>query len=145
MFKVDDFVKWAYGNLLNNTTRAVVGEYLVHKALDSSTRQRIDWDAYDILYKCFKIEVKSSGYLQTWNKERKYSKITFDIRKKDPWLSKKNEYLGKACRYSDLWIFCVHNEKDIKKQILLMKLNGNSIVPQQNGLINNLVIKKVLD
>jgi len=115
MFEVDDFVKWAYGNLLNNTTRAVVGEYLVHIALDSSTKQRIDWDAYDILYKGFKIEVKSSGYLQTWNKERKYSKITFDISKKDPWLSKKNKSLGKVYRYSDLWIFCVHNEKDISK------------------------------
>ncbi len=84
MFNVDDFVNWAYGNLLNNTTRAVVGEYLVHKALDSSTKQRIDWDAYDILYKDYKIEVKTSGYLQTWNQQGNYSKIKFDISKKDP-------------------------------------------------------------
>lgn len=115
MLEVNDFVKWAYGNLLNNTTRAVVGEYLVHKALDSSTKQRIDWDAYDILYKGFKIEVKSSGYLQTWNKEGQYSKINFDISKKDPWISEKNQYFGKKCRYSDLWVFCVHLEKGITR------------------------------
>jgi len=115
MLNVNDFVKWAYGNLLNNTTRAVVAEYLVHKALNSSTKQRIDWDAYDILYKGYKMEVKSSGYLQTWNKEGHYSSIKFDISKKDPWISENNKYLGSKCRYSDLWVFCVHLEKDIAR------------------------------
>lgn len=112
MLDVKDFVNWAYGNLLDNTTRGVVAEYLVHKALNSSTTNRINWDGYDILYKNIKIEVKASGYIQHWNKKGQYSKIRFDISKKNPWLAEHNKWLGRVCRYSDIWIFCVHKEKD---------------------------------
>lgn len=42
----------------------------------------IEWDAVDIIYKGIKIEVKSSGYLQSWNYD-KLSKIRFDISKKN--------------------------------------------------------------
>lgn len=111
----DEFIAWAFGNTLDNTLRGVVAEFLVHKAVGGISPHRLNWDACDVeMQDGTKIEVKASGYLQSW-KQEKASVIQFDISEKDPWLARENRFLGRKCRYSDIWVFAVHAEQDIEQ------------------------------
>ena len=72
-----DFWRWAYSDLVGNAERGALAEFIVACALGIQDSERISWDKYDLLSKeGIKIEVKTSGYLQTWNQER-LSKLIF--------------------------------------------------------------------
>ena len=43
-----NFWQWAYSDLVGNTERGAVAEYLVALACDIEDRLRIGWDAYDL-------------------------------------------------------------------------------------------------
>jgi len=64
--KLIDFWKWNVSDLLSNTTRGTLAEYIVAIAMDidlSNIRQ--EWNAFDLETKeGIKIEVKSSAYLK---------------------------------------------------------------------------------
>jgi len=110
MITKDEFVNWAFSNVLDNSLRGIVGEYIVHKAVGGVNKHRINWDACDVVMEDgTKIEVKVSGFLQSWS-QKKHSTLVFDISKKDPWLAYENRYLGEKCRYADVWVFAVHTE-----------------------------------
>lgn len=50
-FKISDFWRWAYGNLLDNTKRGALAEYMIQRALGLDTSgTQTDWGAYDIDY-----------------------------------------------------------------------------------------------
>ena len=60
-----EYWKWAHSDLLGNTERGILAEYLVRLALNI-TSNRLSCDKYDLLYKeRIRIEVKSSAYIQT--------------------------------------------------------------------------------
>ena len=62
---VQNFWQWAYSDLVNNTTRGVLAEYLVGKALGLPLDQpRQAWDDFDLTYEGVGVEVKSCAYLQ---------------------------------------------------------------------------------
>ncbi|ABD41283.1 hypothetical protein Mhun_1552 [Methanospirillum hungatei JF-1] len=109
--KIGDFWSWAYSDLLSNTVRPLFAEFLVGYALDVTESPRVEWNYIDFCYKGLKIEVKSSGYLQSWNME-KPSLIKFDIAKKIPWDASTNKYGDHEVRSADLYIFCVLTEKN---------------------------------
>ncbi len=110
-----NFINWAFRNTLDNSFRGIVAEYLVHNAVGGASIHRVNWDAYDVeMNDGTKVEVKSSGYVQSWS-QKKPSVILFDISKKDPWKASENQYLGYKCRYADIWVFAVHAEKDRDK------------------------------
>ena len=70
------FWQWSGSDLVGNTMRGVLAEYIVSSALGESHGHREEWDAYDIETKeGIKIEVKSAAYIQTWaqNKPSNYS------------------------------------------------------------------------
>lgn len=114
MINENDFFEWAFGNITDNATRAVFGEYIVHNAIQSDTQQRENWDGYDLKYRGYKIEVKTSGYVQTWHThESKESRIIFDIATKYAWNSDEQTMTSEKVRFADLWVFCIHNEKNI--------------------------------
>lgn len=73
---VKDFWRFALGDLRMNNARGYLAEYLVASALGIEDVRRIEWDAYDIIWKGITIEVKSSAYLQSWD-QRRLSRITF--------------------------------------------------------------------
>lgn len=80
-----NFWQWAYSDLVGNTERGILAEYLVALACNIDDNARISWDAYDLkLDNGIRIEVKSSGYLQTWRQES-YTKPVFSIRKTIAW------------------------------------------------------------
>lgn len=64
---IQDFWAWAYSDLLQNTTRGVLAEYLVALLLDIDKTPRNPWDAYDLILKDgTTIEVKAMSRLQGW-------------------------------------------------------------------------------
>ena len=83
---VKDFWSWSSSDLINNTLRGSLAEYIVALALniDTNSTPREDWSAYDLLYKNVRLEVKASGYLQAWN-VGKVSNIIFNIRPTRTW------------------------------------------------------------
>lgn len=112
--QLGDFWSWAYSDLLSNTVRPLFAEFLVGYALDLIESPRVEWNYIDFCYKGLKIEVKSSGYLQSWNMKNP-SLIKFDIAKKKPWDASTNLYGENAVRSADLYIFCLLIEKNAEK------------------------------
>lgn len=77
-FSVNDFWSWAVSDLASNSTRGVLAEFIVAKALGLELSLRDEWGNYDLQYGAIKIEVKSSAYIQTWQ-QKQYSSPCFDI------------------------------------------------------------------
>lgn len=49
---VSDFWRWNCSDLMNNSMRGSLAEFIVATALEIDTEHpRIDWDAYDLLYR----------------------------------------------------------------------------------------------
>ncbi len=108
---VCDFWAWAYSDILSNRNRSIFAEFLAGLALGITDNSRIEWDAIDLRYKTFKIEVKSAAYLQSWE-QKKVSNIRFDISKKKAWDAFTNEYSKDFTRFSDCFVFCLYTERD---------------------------------
>ena len=73
------FWQWAYSDLVGNTERGVLAEYIVACALGINNEDRILWGRYDLVTpQGVTIEVKTSGYIQTWE-QQKLSNIKFGI------------------------------------------------------------------
>ncbi len=73
-----NYWRWAHADILENVQRGVFAEFLVGAALGITGEARIGWADYDLKYGEYKIEVKSSAYLQTWAQPT-LSKISFGI------------------------------------------------------------------
>jgi hypothetical protein len=108
------FWRWAGSDLINNTTRGWLAEYIVSIALDSSKEVRLEWAPFDIQFKGYCIEVKSSSYIQSWN-QTNISQIRFGIELHRIWNSLTGKYENKSTRSSHIYVFCVFKETDIKK------------------------------
>lgn len=153
-FGIFDFWRWAYGNLLDNTKRGALAEYLIQKALalDTSGTQS-DWEAFDITYKNNRIEVKSAAYIQAWNLNNdKYSDISFSIRQTYAWDEKTTSYNNVKLRNNDIYIFAVYEEhekskadiSDISKwgfYVVLTKTIDNCFPGQKTITLNSLLCK----
>ena len=106
------FWQWAYSELAGNTERGVLAEYMIACALGIENEPRISWNRYDLVSsKGVTIEVKSSGYLQTWEQD-KLSDIQFGIPETFGWDSITNEYTKDKMRQAKVYVFCVHNHKE---------------------------------
>lgn len=107
-----DYWSWAHSDVIGNAERGKLAEYLVAIAFDLHEGIRTEWDSYDLLTKDgIKIEVKSSGYIQTWT-QKKLSDIRFGIQPTQAWNPETGEYINFKERQSDVYIFCVHKHQD---------------------------------
>lgn len=100
------FWEWAYGDLLSNTNRGVLAEYIVATALGIHDTKRVEWDQYDLKIGDIKVEVKSAAYVQTWEQTR-LSTIKFGIRPAKGWDSRTNISATIAQRSADVYVFCL--------------------------------------
>lgn len=117
-FSIQDFWVWMASDVLNNTLRGTVAEYIVSQATEASAPVRVEWDTVDITTpEGIKIEVKSAAYLQSWHQDRP-SAISFGIAKTYPWDWEKNQYGETQVRSADVYVFCV-----------LAHLNGQTVKP----------------
>lgn len=146
-----NFWQWAYSDLIGNTERGILAEYLVALACGIDHKPRISWDAYDLMLDDgTRIEVKTSGYLQTW-KQKDYSKPVFRISKTIAWDSIENLFQTERMRQADIYIFALHAHKD---QETINPLDTNQwefyILPKDTidseiGDAKQITLKKVID
>ena len=107
--KLSSFWKWSSSDLLTNTTRGILAEFLVASALDIVKSPRIEWESHDLIFKSdVKIEVKSAAKYQTWN-QKKASPIKFTIAKRYEWNGDTGEYSSERFRSADIYVFCELN------------------------------------
>lgn len=115
---VGDFWRWAYSDILSNRNRSIFAEFIVGVALGVVDKPRVEWDAADLCYRGFKIEVKSSADCQSWHQE-KPSAIKFSIGKAVVWNPATGKYEGKPTRCADVYVFCHYPERDKAKANVL--------------------------
>jgi len=105
--RILDFWSWALGDLRLNSTRGLLAQFLVAKAVGDKRRVDDGWGPYDVESDDgLKIEVKSSGYLQSWS-QPKPSAITFQgliTKRWDPI----NGYSPTKMVVADVYVFAVH-------------------------------------
>ena len=110
--KLIDFWRWAYSDLIGNAERGTLAEFIVASALGILTAERVSWGKYDLITEDgITIEVKTSGYIQTWE-QKQLSKPIFGIQQTYGWNSVTNEYDTKQKRQSDIYVFCLHKHED---------------------------------
>jgi hypothetical protein len=113
--KLIDFWKWSVSDLISNSTRGVLAEFIVATAMQIDPfKVRDEWGAYDLLTKeGIKIEVKSAAYIQSW-KQRTPSNICFSIKAAHCWDAETNIQSQEKTRHADVYVFCLlaHLDKE---------------------------------
>lgn len=107
-FTVGEFWQWGYSDLLDNTVRGVLAEFIVARALGCGSSCRVNWEAADLrLPSGLRVEVKAAAYRQSWTKGDVLSNIRFSIRPAYGWSFETNESSPEQRRNADLYVFCV--------------------------------------
>lgn len=101
-----DFWRYAMPDLRANTTRGLLAEFLVHRAVGARERNA-DWESYDVLAPGgLRIEVKTSAYLQAWGQPR-LSDIRFSRLRSRTWTSDTGN-AAEASYNADVYVFALH-------------------------------------
>lgn len=107
------FWQWSGSDLMDNTSRGVLAEYLVALALNvdvSGTRE--GWTAWDLeTPEHIRIQVKSAGFLQSWH-QKQMSTIVFNVEPKRAWDADSNTSTSEPCRHSDVHVFALLAHQD---------------------------------
>lgn len=108
-----EFWQWSVSDILSNSTRGKLAEFIVGTAMNINPKKlRDEWDAFDIKTENgIKIEIKSSAYIQSWD-QKKFSTISFSIKKAKHWDNSNKNSRGEAKRHADLYVFCLLTTKD---------------------------------
>jgi hypothetical protein len=113
-YTVADFWRWAFSDLVDNTTRGAVAEYIVALALGVADGGiRVGWSAYDLTTnEGVKVEVKSASYIQSWG-QKQHSSIKFRIPPTYAFDDEQNIFLPDQKRQADVYVFALlhHREK----------------------------------
>lgn len=154
---VKDYWSWAYSDLIDNTQRGVMAEFLVYSSLKSNspppprTQMRENWLPFDVTSPSGRrIEVKSAAYIQAWTPENIFAQIRFDIGRKLAWDNATASYSSEAKRNCDLYVFCLFTAKT--KDISLLNLDYwdfyvlptsvlNEKMPEQKGISLSSLLK----
>lgn len=107
-----DFWRWSSSDLVSNTMRGLLAEFIVGTALKFDPGiPRQEWEAFDLIIdNRIRIEVKSSAYIQTWN-QKKFSAILFSIKPTKYW-DTSTGIESETRRHSDVYVFCHLKHKD---------------------------------
>lgn len=97
---------------MSNATRGQLAEFIVGSALGIDlSGVRNERDPYDLTIDGIKIEVKASGYLQSWN-QKKESTISWSIRPTSSWNERANRYEGEPRRQADVYVLALLTHLD---------------------------------
>lgn len=123
---VKDFWSWAYSDLIDNTQRGVMAEFLVYSSLKSEhprfPQMRENWLLFDATSPSGRrIEVKSAAYIQAWTPENIFAQVRFDIGKKLAWDNATASFASEAKRNCDLYVFCLFTA--MTKDVSLLNLD----------------------
>lgn len=151
---VKDFWSWAYSDLLDNTQRGVMAEFLVYSSIRSTppdSQMRENWLPFDVTSPSGRrIEVKSAAYIQAWTPENIFAQVRFDIGKKLAWDNATASYASEAKRNCDLYVFCLFTA--MTKDVPLLDLDYwdfyvlptsvlDEKVPDQKGIALSSLLK----
>ncbi|MCM1559683.1 MAG: hypothetical protein NC123_09065 [Butyrivibrio sp.] len=152
---VKDYWSWAYSELIDNTQRGVMAEFLVYSSLNTEypprTQMRENWLPFDVTSPSGRrIEVKSAAYIQAWTPENIFAQIRFDIGKKLAWDNVTATSATVAKRNCDLYVFCLFTART--KDVSLLNLDYwdfyvlptsvlNEKVPEQKGISLSSLLK----
>lgn len=108
-----DFWRWGMSDVLGNTSRGILAEWLVSMALGLPKDQpRDEWAVWDITTpEGIKVEVKSAGFVQSWY-QQKLSDIKFSIKRTLAWDPKTGKLGKEKSRWADVYVFALHAHKD---------------------------------
>ena len=117
---LNDYYKWASGNLVDNRNRGIFAEWLVGQALNALQDEdtRVEWDGVDLRYKNLGIEIKASGRSQTWDPPTA-TVPRFGIPKNNQvWDSEKGTVVlfDPPERNADIYVFCLHQSIPATKE-----------------------------
>jgi hypothetical protein len=102
-----DFWRWALSDLRMNTIRPMVAEFLVKLAVGDRSPFRIEWSDHDVTSADgIRIEVKSSGYCQSWA-QKSLSKIQFGRFAGRSWDPETGSYGVEQVVRADVFVFAV--------------------------------------
>ena len=108
---VRDFWAWALGDLRLNSARGMLAQFLVARAVGDQRARDEGWGNFDVLAPSgIKIEVKASGYLQSW-RQVKPSAIRFTGLKARTW-SDETGYSPEPEFRADVYVFAVQTCRD---------------------------------
>ncbi len=108
---VRDFWEWAVGDLRLNATRGLLAQFLVAQAVGDTRLNDDGWGDFDVLSsEGIRIEVKCSGYLQSWA-QRRASTIAFSGLKGRTWSAETGYGLKPEVR-ADVFVFAVQTSQD---------------------------------
>ena len=108
---VRHFWAWALGDLRLNANRGMLAQFLVANAVGDARLRDDGWGNFDVLTPDgVKVEVKSSGYLQSWRQTR-LSKIVFSGLIGRPWSDETGMGTTPEVR-ADVFVFAVHSCQD---------------------------------
>ena len=111
-FDLLDFRQWSSSDLLSNTMRGLLAEYLVARALDAAERVRVEWDPFDVITgEGIRVEVKSAAYLQSWH-QNALSTIRFGTRPTSAWDAAAGTFADERKRQADVYVFCLLDHKE---------------------------------
>ena len=111
-FDLLSYWRWTASDLLNNTSRGNLAEFIIGQALGVPAPVRATWDDYDLLTEDgVRIEVKSSAYIQGWG-QKKHSRPNFGIGPSRAWEKEQAGRAASAARHSDVYVFALLHHKD---------------------------------
>lgn len=98
---------------LDNTTRGMFAEELVASALPGAST-RANWAGYDIEWHDVRIEVKTSGAVQSWHQTGQApSRAAWSVPERQAWDPETNEYADAAARSADVYVLARHEGEQI--------------------------------
>lgn len=102
------FWQWSASDLVDNTMRGVLAEFIVAKALGLvGDKPRESWAKFDLQTSGgLKVEVKSAAYLQSWAQQR-LSRIAFSYRATRGFDADTNKTEDVPLRHADVYVFAL--------------------------------------
>ena len=112
-FTLLDFWQWAASDLVGNTNRGRLAEYIVARALGLGVNDvRNEWDVVDLLTADkVKVEVKSAAYVQSWF-QKKLSEISFVVPPRRGWDASTSVLEPTSRRHADVYVFALLAHRD---------------------------------
>lgn len=112
-FTLLDFWQWADSDVLGNTNRGRVAEYIVARALGLGLNDvQNEWEPFDLKTPDgVKVEVKSAAYVQSWFQKR-LSAISFVVPPRRGWNPVTGTVEPDAKRHAEVYVFALLAHRD---------------------------------
>lgn len=106
-FDVQSFWRWIASDLVGNTMRGLLAEYVVARAVGARATLREEWAAYDLVTPDgVRVEVKSSAFVQNW-RQGSLTRIKFGIARRHAWDSSTGLWGTEVKRHADVFVFAI--------------------------------------